>query len=227
MKTKEEIKLKAKELGAEAVGVSDISRFINAPKGFHPQDIYKSCKSVIVLLKSMPIDLKNLNVPEPYSHTAFLMYSEMDHLLLYLSRWLTSEGIGTIPLPSDVPYSYWEPERRHGRGLLSMRHAAQNAGLGTLGKNTLLINKDFGNMVYIGAVLVDIDLPSDPIVKDFKCSDTCTICLEACPQNALDGLTVNQALCREICTKKVGRDFEIYSCNECRKACPNWRGYKH
>jgi epoxyqueuosine reductase len=65
---------------------------------------------------------------------------------------LDKEGIKPVPVPSDDPYEHWEPERSYGRAILSMRHAGYLAGLGVLGKNTLLINKDFGNMIQIGAI---------------------------------------------------------------------------
>lgn len=52
---------------------------------------------------------------------------------------LEKQGIGAVPIPSSDPYEHWEPERLHGRAILSLRHAGYLAGLGVLGKNTLLI----------------------------------------------------------------------------------------
>ena len=39
-----------------------------------------------------------------------------------------------VPIPADGPVEYWDEEELEGRGILSMKHAAVNAGLGTLGK---------------------------------------------------------------------------------------------
>ncbi len=72
-----------------------------------------------------------------------------------------------------------------------MRHSGYLAGLGVLGKNTLLINEKYGNMIQIGAVLVDIELEGDPLIEDALCPTNCNICIDSCPQKALDGKTVN------------------------------------
>jgi epoxyqueuosine reductase len=54
------------------------------------------------------------------------------------------QGVHSIPIPTDVPYFYWDAEIIHGMGILSMHHAAYHAGLGILGRNTLLITGNLG-----------------------------------------------------------------------------------
>ena len=76
-----------------------------------------------------------------------------------------------------------------------------------------------------GAVLTDTRLEPDPLMTDFACPSTCTICLDACPQQALDGATVDQALCRKVSLRKTSRGFDVYYCSKCRQACPNRLGY--
>lgn len=71
-------------------------------------------------------------------------------------------GRFAVPLPADSPYEYWDAEQMEGRGLLSMKHAAVLAGLGTLGKSTLLLNEAYGNLLTLGAILTEFDLASDP-----------------------------------------------------------------
>ena len=47
--------------GADLCGIANIDRFIDTPAGFHPLDIYKDCKSVIVFGKRLPKGLAYVN----------------------------------------------------------------------------------------------------------------------------------------------------------------------
>ena len=124
-----------------------------------------------------------------------------------------------IPIPADEPYEYWDSENRHGRGILSLKHLAQAAGIGCIGKNTLLVNKTYGNRLYLGAVISNLELTEDELIENF-CPENCNICIKACPQEALDGITINQKKCREKCATATPGGGFVYSCNMCRKVCP-------
>jgi epoxyqueuosine reductase len=214
-----EIKSFALDLGADKCGIATTNRFSSAPEGFNPTDVYSKCKSVVVFLKRMPPEVIMAENPVPYSHAADLLYAALDQIGLHLCGKLESRNIHCIPIPTDVPYLHYDSVNKHGMGIISMRHAAYNAGLGILGRNTLLINPDDGNMVYIGAILIDTEIEPDPIVDDFSCPPNCELCIEACPVNALDGVTVNQKSCREFSYIQHARGWDIYTCNECRKVC--------
>lgn len=221
-----DIKEIAKMLGADACEIANIERFSNSPTGFNPADVYEKCKSVIVFLKSMPSEAIMAKNPVPYTHAAYLIYSELDRIGLSLCRKLEDINIQAVPVPTDTPYLYWDAKRTHGMGIISLRHAGYLAGLGFLGRNTLLINKEFGNMVYIGAVLSSAVLEPSPLVDDFNCPSKCKICLDSCPSNALNGITVDQSLCRKTSFYKNERGFDIYACNTCRRLCPLRLGVK-
>ncbi|AAM06133.1 predicted protein [Methanosarcina acetivorans C2A] len=60
-----------------------------------------------------------------------------------------------------------------------MRNSGYLAGLGVLGKNTLLINDKYGNMIQIGAILVDVELEPDPIATYQSCLPDCSLCLDS------------------------------------------------
>ena len=214
-----EIKNLSFSLGAEKCGIASVDRFKKAPDGFRPYDIYPGCKSVIVFLIQMPTEIILASNPVPYSHTAHLIYSKLDKIGLEFCKAIQSNGNHAVPIPSDIPFLSWDNETRHGMGILSLRHAGYMAGLGIIGRNNLLINPDLGNMVYIGAILTDYDLDPDPVIENAGCPPNCSICLDSCPQNALDGLTVNQKLCREFSAPRNDRGFDIYACNLCRKVC--------
>ena len=216
----DKIKSIALELGADRCGIAGNDSFNSAPAGFHPTDIWSKCKSVVVFLKKLPSEVIMAENPVAYSHSAYLIYSALDQIGISMSYKLEKLNIKTVPIPTDVPYLYWDAENKHGMGILSMRHAAFNAGLGILGRNTLLINRELGNMVYIGAVLTDAEFEPDPVVNEFTCTDGCSLCLDSCPVSALDGITVNQKLCRENSCLDHPRGWDIYTCSECRRVCP-------
>jgi epoxyqueuosine reductase QueG len=106
-----------------------------------------------------------------------------------------------------------------GRGLLSMKHTAVAAGLGVIGKSSLLLNKRYGNMLEIGSVLTDLDMPSDPVAENI-CMVKCRKCIDHCPTGAIANSVVNQKLCRNHTYGKTKRGFDTTDCNTCRTVCP-------
>ena len=79
-------------------------------------------------------------------------------------------------------------------------------------------------MIQIGAVLVNIKLQSDPVASYEGCLEKCSLCVDSCPQKALDEITVNQKLCRKLSNFVTERGFILKKCNLCRKICPNCLG---
>lgn len=132
--------------------------------------------------------------------------------------------MNAVPIPCDDPYEHWESDRQYGRGVLSMRHAGHLAGLGVLGRNTLLRNDRYGNMIKIGAILVDADIDPDPIATYEACPEKCHLCIDACPAKALDGVTVDQKRCRAVSSFVNERGFYLTKCNACRRVCPLRKG---
>jgi epoxyqueuosine reductase len=226
MLTSKDIKKYAKCIGAEMCGIANVERFENAPLGFKPTDIYKDCKSVIAFLKTMPPDTILTDTPITYTHTSSTIYLELDRIGLELCRIIERKGAHAVLVPCDTPYFYWNPETMRGMGILSMRHTGYLAGLGILGRNTLLMNKKFGNMIHIGAILINTSLEADPIITDFSCPPKCKKCLDACSKKALDGITVDQYLCRQNSITETAKEYEIYVCNKCRLVCPYRTGFK-
>jgi epoxyqueuosine reductase len=223
----EKIKQLIKDLGADLCGIASVDRFKDAPEGFHPIDIYPECKSVIVFLKRTPISSIYAVNCIPYTFVNSMIMYNIDNLIIEILYKLEELGIRCVPIPSDDPYEYWDPEKSYGRAILSLRHAGYLSGLGSLGKNTLLINDVYGNMIQIGAILVDIELKADPIATYEGCNNSCRICIESCPQKALDGETVNQALCRPLSNYKHEKGYILKKCNICRIKCPNAFGIKN
>jgi ferredoxin len=134
-------------------------------------------------------------------------------------------GVTAVPIPSE-PYKYWDVEKKEGRGILSLKHAGYLAGLGILGRNTLLTNNKLGNRITLGALLLNASLEGDPIAKYRICKEDCNACVTSCPARALDGKSVVQKLCREKSELTTPKGYSLYVCNTCRTVCPSGEGSK-
>ena len=210
--------------GADVCGIGHIRRFEDAPKGFSPIDIYKDCKSVIAFGMALPKGLTYVESRLIYGHYNTFVCSEVDRISLKAAKLLEKECSATaIPLPCDSPYEYWEKDTLTGKGMLSMKHAAVLSGLGVLGKNSLLINPQYGNLLTIGVILTDLELQSDELCQEI-CLESCMKCVLACPVHAIEEGTVNQKLCRQHTYGKTERGFDTVDCNTCRVVCPRKYG---
>jgi epoxyqueuosine reductase QueG len=224
---KEDIRKMSLSAGADICGFANIDRFTNTPIGYSPIDIYKDCKSVLVLGVAIPRGLSLVNPQLIYGHFNELACSIIDQILFKVAKMIENKYGGyAIPIPSDAPVGFWDEETKTGHGLLSMKHAAVLAGIGFMGKNTILCNERFGNQLTVGAILLTHDLPSDELCYNY-CLPKCHRCIDNCPVHAIheDG-TVDQKLCRENTYKTTFRNIGTVECNQCRMGCPLRFGVK-
>ena len=112
------------------------------------------------------------------------------------------------------------------------REAALRAGVGFYGKNTMLITRRFGSWVVLGTLVTDVEVePTPPLGLD---CGSCTLCIEACPTDALDEPGVLDATrCLSYWTqsaKPFPEPFreelgdQVYGCDICQEVCPWNRG---
>ena len=108
---------------------------------------------------------------------------------------------------------------------------AARAGLGWIGKHTNLITPEFGSWVFIGELLLNLDLePEDTEVAD-QCG-SCALCIDACPTGAIvepyvldANLCISHATIESRATEiraDVARHLEgwLYGCDICQDVCP-------
>ncbi len=111
---------------------------------------------------------------------------------------------------------------------------AQKSGLGWIGKNTLLINKEVGSFFFLGEIFTDLKLPVTPSETENLCG-TCTNCLNICPTNAIvEPYKLDSRKCISYLTieskekipielrDKIGN--RIFGCDDCQIYCP-WNKY--
>lgn len=215
----EESKEFARSLGADLVGVASVDRFKEAPEGHRPEDILPQARAVVVCAKRIPNGL--LEGPATsYQQTMNVLHAQLDLIACQVALFLEREGGLAVPVPADEPYYHWEAENLYGRGDLSHKHAAQAAGLGRLGKNSLLVTPEFGNRVHLVSVVTSVGLAADGMIQEELCPSGCSLCIEACPAGAIgEGQRVDQRLCRGVLLQKLAKGTLIESCRECRKVC--------
>ena len=136
-----------------------------------------------------------------------------------LHRWLEGE-IGTaVPGKAYVD-----------TGPILERDLAQRAGLGWIGKNTMLINPERGSFFFLGALLLDLELETDPPFESDRCG-SCTRCLDACPTDAFVAPRVMDATrCVSYLTiehrSAIAAELQplmgelLYGCDICQDVCP-------
>jgi epoxyqueuosine reductase QueG len=224
MTTGRVIKGIAHDLGADLCGIAPVGRFQEAPKGFHPRDIFPAANSVVVLGKRFPEGPFHSVSPIPYTVASDVILAEVTRTVVLLCSAIERRTRAqAVPVASE-PYESWDAERREGKGLLSLKHAAWLAGLGVITKNSLLTSQDYGNRIRLGAALLDIEVDGDDVANySFDC-EQCRACVAACPAGALDGSTVNQNLCRGNSEGRTKKGYPLYVCNACRRVWPNGAG---
>lgn len=118
-----------------------------------------------------------------------------------------------------------------------LEHAfARNAGLGWIGKHSLLINPEFGSYVFIGEIFIDreIDCDSDEIPD--RCG-SCRLCVVECPTHAIQpGRKVDAGKCISYLTIENRGDMpeefkdsffnRVFGCDICQEVCPWNRSLK-
>lgn len=218
---KEEIKNVLLSLGADACGIADNARFGQAPKEFAPSDIFPKCQSVIVFGVAIPKSLFSVSPRIIYSHFNSMSTEIVDKIAFDAAKIIENQyaHCTAVPIPCDGPYDYWDEKTLTGKGTISMKHAAVFAGLGTLGKNSLLISPKFGNRLTVGAILTDLVIEPDEMLPEI-CVESCTKCIDSCPVHAIENKHVNQTLCRPNTYGKTARGFDTVECNNCRRVCP-------
>jgi epoxyqueuosine reductase len=186
-----------------------------------PTKLMPGAKSVITLLLNYcPAQQQNSNAPKISKYAYGQDYHEVIRSKLKILLKSLQEIIGQI----------------NGRGFVDSapvleRTWAQKSGLGWVGKNGNLINKQSGSFFFIATLIVDVEFEYDnPIAKDY--CGTCTKCIDHCPTEAIlpnkeiDGskcisyftIELKDALIPE---KMQGKfDNWMFGCDVCQDVCP-------
>ncbi|KQX38659.1 epoxyqueuosine reductase [Devosia sp. Root436] len=106
---------------------------------------------------------------------------------------------------------------------------AEAAGLGWQGKHTVLVSREFGSWLFLGAILTSAELPGDN--KHEESCGSCTRCLDICPTNAFPApFQLDARRCLAYLTVehknqiplafRIAMGNRIYGCDDCLAVCP-------
>ena len=106
---------------------------------------------------------------------------------------------------------------------------AKKSGLGWVGKNTNLINRQQGSFFFIAEIISDLDLDVDGPIEDF--CGTCTRCIDACPTDAIiQPYVVDGSKCISYFTIELKEEIPVsykeklddwvFGCDVCQDVCP-------
>ena len=208
--------------GACIVGIAASKDFGSAPNGFKPTDVMEGCISVIVLGVSSPQEA--LCDTTVYTASRNEMLTKVTGIAKKVAKQIKRDGFKAKEISGAGGKWVEVNGRKEQLGYISLKHAAELAGLGVIGKNYLLINSKYGNLLWLSAILTDADLIPDKRVS-YKICEKCNKCIKECPSGALNNPAI---FGRKECSKYYtieNRRF-IIKCFSCRKVCPYCFGIK-
>ena len=112
---------------------------------------------------------------------------------------------------------------------INEKDAAVKAGLGIIGRNSLLIHPTYGSYIFLGELITDLELPHrlfDPV-----CCSSCMQCAMACPTQAIGQQGIHPEKCLSALSQKkhlsqqeaelLKQNGIAWGCDICQKACPH------
>jgi epoxyqueuosine reductase QueG len=174
------IKAKARELGADLVGIAD-----GAALDTHEITEHDGARAIVLGVRVQAGTSRILpwNDRNKYYNDE-LSLTFLEEVSLELVYWLEDAGYPAIIVPPTHvdPWRYEGDPNKQQKPLLSFAHAAVEAGLGTLGLNGQLLTPQYGPRVLLTAVLCSVEVECDRPMTEALCrGPECGRCLKACP----------------------------------------------
>jgi epoxyqueuosine reductase QueG len=197
----DELKSLGIDSGLDLIGICTVDSLPTINMLDHQKNIkhvLPSAKSVIVgASRMLPAAVESSSRNIRFSHySTMALYQELGRISYQLCKLLDDRGYRAMAVPTFLPI-----DMHNNYGVVadvSLRHAAVEAGLGTLGTSRLLLTSKFGPRVRLMAILTDAPLEAD-IKSDSTYCEGCELCVEYCPAGAIstDG-TVDIRKCSRV-----------------------------
>ncbi len=225
MKTRERVDVLG-EVESDLAGAAALK----GPELEKARRLLPGARSVVVMAMEIPPEVfphlsyqqevGELALRDLYHQTEQLIAGRLDWEAYKLVKRLHALGYKALALPAGGPYN-----PRFLRAPLSYKHAAQAAGLGHIGRHSLLITSEYGPRLKLAVVLTDAALKtSRRRLKAAGCT-RCGACRRACPAHAISQPGPDQPyqIDAHACNSFLGA---VGLCAECMKVCPLTKGGK-
>jgi ferredoxin len=191
------VKRRAKELGADLVGIAGaatLNAFPPDPRWPQtPERISPYCKSVIVIAQRIPAGAFRCKDNTAVQYIDMLVLRKMDKVAYRLACELERAGHPSFVTASqETEWNY----KRASYGRLSTRHLGVEAGLGTLGLEVNILTPEFGPRIYLTGILTELELEADSPIQEQVCiGESCSRCLHSCPADAVLHFGIDKRQC--------------------------------
>jgi epoxyqueuosine reductase len=177
----------AKEAAVPVFGIGPAAAMAGAPPGFRPTDFIPDAQSIICF--GIPVPRAVFKAPKYALENTWrsqnLLYRRLDTLALRLANLLEESGARAVPVYGCMPLGM--NQRGTVVGYVNQIRMAEIAGIGTVGRNGLLIHARYGSRLMLGGLLTTAALPAihTPDEAQTGCPSDCRLCVDACPVNAI------------------------------------------
>ncbi len=179
----EKVKAVAIDAGADLVGIASADCIETTPNRRGPRNVLPEAKSVVVFAKRMLVGSIECASDVVSTYQNLALYHELERTSYSLGVYLEKKGYRSATIPAYIPVEM-TLETKGFVGVVSLRHVAQAAGLGKIGKSNILVTPDLGPRIRLGAVVTTASLDPDQAFDQDLCRD-CSLCVDACPVGAL------------------------------------------
>lgn len=184
--------------GISVYGAAPGGALEGEPDGYRPTDYVPGAKSVLAFGSpvSRGVYKSGKWSKELYWREAALFYRHMDLLSSQLAGLIEGTDQVAAMVPACFPFEIRTLADFVGyAGLVRM---AEAVGLGKIGRNGLLMHEKYGPRLHLGGVITTVELPEICVggSEGEACPEDCTVCVDVCPVDALDGSgRVDRAAC--------------------------------
>ncbi len=209
-------------LNVELIGVASVAKSGSVDLKRYANALLPGAKSVVVLGKEIFQEMVALlgtskEVGEAFSGDYFVTHTEyingrLTNAVHGMAGLLRDAGYRTLPMPTVAP-----TDQRFLRAVFSYKDAAALAGLGSVGRHTMLITPEFGARIKMACLLTEATLEPTPRSRKNYCIK-CNACIKACPSKALQIPKKGQAYAMNPYACRTYRVAGL-TCSVCMKAC--------
>jgi epoxyqueuosine reductase len=242
------VKTKARELGFDACGIAPAGEFPELAvlrdwldRGYAGSMTYlersadrrADVRGVLPSAQTVIVTATNYNTDRPYSTQV------ADSRRAHIARYAWGDDYHDVLKTKLEALLAWIREHESqaaGKICVDIQPTmdkawAVRAGLGWIGKHTNVITPEFGSWVFIGELLLNLELERDTDGVEDHCG-TCTLCIDACPTQAItEPYVVDSNKCISYATIELrapelpaaiqqGASGWLYGCDICQDVCP-------